>query len=98
MKKFASITLAALALSVAATPALAEKAAAIPGSSIEIERKDRLFDVDGGSVAKVSRVADNGDVLVIYKGQVRRIDASTLSKNEGKLVTSLSRSEIRKIR
>lgn len=98
MTKVTSVALAALALSIAATPVLAEKAAAIPASAVEVERKDRLFDVDGASVARVSRVEANGDVLVIYKGKVRRIDGSTLSNNDGQLVTSMSRSEIRKIR
>jgi len=57
-----------------------------------------LFDATGASVAKVSRVANDGDVLIIYKGQVRRIQADTLSIKEGKLMTSMTRSEIRKIR
>ncbi|MEP2988289.1 MAG: hypothetical protein ABJN65_06305 [Parasphingorhabdus sp.] len=98
MTKFSSIAMATLALSIASTPVLAEKAAAIPASAVEVERKDRLFDATGANVAKVSRVENNGDILVIYKGQVRRIQADTLSMNEGKLMTSLTRTEIRKIR
>ncbi len=98
MTKFFSIVIATLALSIASTPVLAEKAAAIPASAVEVERKDRLFDATGASVAKVSRVERDGDILVIYKGKVRRIQADTLSMNEGKLMTSLTRTEIRKIR
>lgn len=98
MNKFATLTLATLALSIAATPALAEKAAAVPTSAVEIKPKERLFDVSGATVARVSRVASNGDILVIYKGQVRRIDASTLSKDDGKLTTTMSRLEIRRMR
>lgn len=98
MTKFSSLAIAALTLSIAATPVLAKEAAAIPASAVEVERKDRLFDATGANVAKVSRVESDGDILVIYKGKVRRIQASTLSKNEGKLMTSLTRSEIRKLR
>ena len=77
MIKISSIAVATLALSVSATPVLAEKAAAIPASAVEVERKDRLFDANGASVAKVSRVESDGDVLVIYKGKVRYIDHIT---------------------
>lgn len=98
MTKFSSIVITALALSVASTPVLAEKAAAIPASAVEVERKDRLFDATGASVAKVSRVESDGDILVIYKGQLRRIKADTLSMKEGKLTTSMTRTEIRRIR
>ena len=45
----------------------------------------------------MNRVTETGDVLVIYKGKVRRIDASTLSENEGKLMTSLTKTEIRRL-
>ena len=58
-------------------------------SAAEVERNDRLYDATGSSVAKVNRV--------IYKGKVRRIDASTLSENEGKLMTSLTKTEIRRL-
>lgn len=98
MTKFSSIVMTTLALSVASTPVLAEKAAAIPASAVEVERKDRLFDATGASVAKVSRVESDGDILVIYKGQLRRIKADTLSMKEGKLTTSMTRTEIRRIR
>ncbi len=98
MTKFTSLAVAALTLSVAVTPVPAEKAAAIPASAVEVERKDRLFDTTGASVAKVTRVENDGDVLVIYKGKIRRIQADTLSMKEGKLMTSMTRSEIRKIR
>ena len=45
----------------------------------------------------MNRVTDTGDVLVIYKGKVRRIEASTLSESEGKLMTSLTKTEIRRL-
>lgn len=87
MRKLSSLILAATALSFTVPAA----------SAAEAERNDRLFDATGASVAKVNRVTDAGDVLVIYKGKVRRIEASTLSNTDGKLVTSLTKTEIRRL-
>jgi len=88
MTKFFTLALSTLLLSVTAAPAVAADA----------ERNDRLYDADGSSVAKVSRVAEDGDVLVIYKGKLRRIQAETLSNQDGKLMTSMTRTEIRRMR
>ena len=88
MKRFSSIIIAATVISLTTSPAIAADA----------ERNDRLFDASGSSVGKVNQVADDGDVLVIYKGEVRRIQSETLSKTEGKLMTSLTKSEIRKLK
>ena len=68
----------------------------VPAASAA-ERNDRLYDTTGASVAKVNRVTETGDILVIYKGKVRRIEASTLSNSDGKLVTSLTKTEIRRL-
>ncbi|WP_339691827.1 hypothetical protein [uncultured Parasphingorhabdus sp.] len=87
MRKISSLILAATALSFTVPAA----------SAAEAERNDRLYDATGSSVAKVNRVTDAGDILVIYKGKVRRIEASTLSNNEGKLMTSLTKTEIRRL-
>ncbi|ASK88227.1 hypothetical protein [Sphingorhabdus sp. SMR4y] len=87
MRKLTSLILAATALSFTVPAA----------SAAEVERNDRLFDASGASVAKVNRVLDSGDLLVIYKGKVRRIEASTLSNTDGKLVTSLTKKEIRRL-
>jgi len=87
MRKLSSLIVAATALSLTVSAA----------NAAEVERNDRLYDASGSSVAKVTRVADNGDLLVIYKGKVRRIDASTLSNSDGKLMTSLTKTEIRRL-
>ena len=87
MRKLSSLIIAATALSFTVPAASAQEA----------ERNDRLYDATGSSGAKVNRVTDAGDVLVIYKGKVRRIDASTLSESEGKLMTSLTKTEIRRL-
>ncbi|MEO9617229.1 MAG: hypothetical protein ABJF89_07135 [Parasphingorhabdus sp.] len=88
MRLISSLILAATALTLTAPAALAADA----------ERNDRLYDVSGSKIAKVTRVTDAGDLLVIYKGKVRRIEAATLSNNDGKLVTSLSKAEIRRLK
>ena len=87
MSKLSSLIIAATALTLAAPAAIAA----------DVERNDRLYDASGSNVAKVSRVTDTGDLLVIYKGKVRRIDASTLSNSDGKLMTSLTKTEIRRL-
>ena len=87
MSKLSSLIIATTALTLAAPAAIAA----------DVERNDRLYDASGSSVAKVSRVTDSGDLLVIYKGKVRRIDASTLSNSDGKLMTSLTKTEIRRL-
>lgn len=88
MKKFASIILTAAALSLTAPVAFATDA----------QRNDRLYDATGSSVAKVNRVTEDGDVLVIYKGKVRRVQAETLSKTDGRLVTTLTKKELRRLK
>jgi hypothetical protein len=86
MRKLSSLILAATALSFT-----------VPASAAEAERNDRLYDATGSSVAKVNRITETGDLLVIYKGKVRRIEASTLSESDGKLMTSLTKTEIRRL-
>ncbi|MEH6791498.1 hypothetical protein [Parasphingorhabdus sp.] len=87
MRKLSSLILAATALSLTAPAA----------NAADAERNERLYDATGSSIAKVNRVTEAGDVLVIYKGKVRRIEASTLTESEGKLMTSLTKSEIRRL-
>lgn len=88
MNKFAAIILTATALSLTAPAAFAA----------EVQRNDRLYDATGSSVAKVNRVAADGDVLVIYKGKVRRVQAETLSNTDGKLMTTLTKKELRRLK
>lgn len=88
MNKFAAIILTATALSLTAPAAFAT----------EVQRNDRLYDAAGSSIAKVNRVAEDGDILVIYKGKVRRIQAETLSNTDGKLMTTLTKKELRRLK
>lgn len=88
MTKFKSIIIGAVALAMTAPAAFAA----------DVSRNDRLYDSSGASVAKVSRVADDGDVVIIYKGKVIRVQAETLSNTDGKLMTSLSKKELRRLK
>ena len=87
MRIISSLILAATALTLTAPAA----------NAADAERKDRLYDASGASVAKVNRVTESGDLLVIYKGKVRLIAASTLTNSDGKLMTSLTKAEIRRL-
>jgi hypothetical protein len=88
MTKFNSIIISVVALAMTAPAAFAT----------DVSRNDRLYDSSGASVAKVSRVADDGDVVIIYKGKVIRVQAETLSNTDGKLMTSLSKKELRRLK
>ncbi len=87
MTKFSTFLLATAALSLTAPAAIAA----------DVSKNDRVYSADGTRIAKVSRVAKDGDILVIYKGKVRRIQSDTLSNDDGKLVTSLTKAEIRRL-
>jgi len=56
-----------------------------------------VYDADGKRIAKVTRVLEDGSVLIIYKGKVVRLGADTLTVDEDKLATSLSRREISRL-
>jgi len=90
----AALSVSALTLTATAVPAYANEAAVL----VDAQVKQTIFDATGARVAKVFRVKNDGSVLVIYRGQVRKIDAATLSNNDGKLTTSLTRREIARLK
>jgi hypothetical protein len=55
-----------------------------------------LYDNTGHRVASVKRVTQNGDVQVILNGHLVTVPASTLSRADGKLKTSMTRADINK--
>ena len=53
-----------------------------------------LYGPDGRRIASVYRAAANGDAQLIINSRLTTIPAATLSIADGKLVTSLTKSEI----
>lgn len=57
-----------------------------------------LLAADGARLGAVYRVMDDGAAQLIVDGKMVVIPAATLSVVEGKLMTSLSKSDVRKLR
>lgn len=93
MKKFA-IVLGAALLSAGLAPAVA---VAQDTATVEVKRGDMLYTADGKRVGNVYRVSAEGDAQLIYRGKMITVPASTLSKDGGKLSTSLTLDEVRKV-
>lgn len=91
-----SIVIAAALFAVSA-PAFAEDAA----PAAEVVRATTgatLRDATGLRVGKVSRVLADGSVQIIYGQKFVVVPATTLSMVDDKLVTSLSKREVAKLR
>lgn len=86
----ASALIGAVLLAATAAPAFAQDDALI-------SKNQTIYDAEGKRVGKVTRVLEDGSALVIYKGKVVRIGASTLTTGEGKVTTSLSKKELARL-
>jgi hypothetical protein len=53
-----------------------------------------VFSADGARLSEVYRVTDDGSVQIIFDGKMVTIPGSSLSTRDGKLTTSLKKSEI----
>jgi hypothetical protein len=53
---------------------------------------------DGARIGAIYRVTDDGSAQVIVNGKMITVPAATLSVVDGKLTTSLSKSEVRKLK
>ncbi len=103
MNKFAPIailaTIGALAVApiarAAAEPAAAEPAATAPvASAVSVRPGKMLHGPDGYRIAKIYRVTGQGDVQLILDGKMVLAPASSLSEANGKVVTSLTKTEL----
>ena len=56
-----------------------------------------LLASNGSRLGAVYRVTDDGSAQVIIDGKMVTVPANTLSVTDGKLVTSLSKAEVRKL-
>lgn len=70
--------------------ALAQEAVATEGKM--------LVASNGARLGAVYRVTDDGSAQVIIDGKMVTVPAATLSVVEGKLTTTLSKSEVRKLK
>jgi hypothetical protein len=63
--------------------------------SVAVAAKGKLLvAANGARLGQVYRVASDGDVQMIIDGKLITVPASTLSSVDGKLTTSLSKSEV----
>jgi hypothetical protein len=103
MNKFAPIALVATVTLFAIAPATLHAAeasqsvrAANGGASapVNVTAGKMLYGANGQRIASVYRVAANGSVQVIIDGRLLNVPASTLSEVNGKVTTSLTKSEL----
>jgi hypothetical protein len=100
MNKFAPIALlATVGLFAIAPVAFAEtsqsvRAATEAAAPVNVVAGKMLYSANGSRVASVYRVAADGKVQVIIDGRLITVPASTLSEVNGKVTTSLTKSEL----
>lgn len=83
-------SLIALAMVLASLSAVAQDAVASEGKM--------LVAANGARLGAVYRVTGDGSAQIIVDGKMVTIPASTLSVADGKLMTSLSKADVRKLR
>jgi hypothetical protein len=76
---------------------LALAVAAVSPALAEIKKGAFLFDAEGRRIGQIDRVLSNGNLWVIYGGEIKTVPADTVSEVNGKATTSLKRAEIRKL-
>ncbi|PLK26165.1 hypothetical protein [Novosphingobium sp. TH158] len=96
MKKFLPLALVATLVSFTVLPVAvnAEDAAAPAGA---IAGKS-IYAANGSRIATIYRVTETGLVQVILEGRLVTVPNSSLSEVDGKLVTKLTKVELRKAR
>jgi hypothetical protein len=90
VKKTLSLLLAALIVSAATA---VQGAAATPTAPVAAPGK-MLIDANGGRLALVDRVDQDGSVEIIIDGRLVTVPAATLSVVGGRLVTSLKKPQV----
>ena len=82
-----------------ASLAVAQEGAAPQGEAgSDIAAGKMLLAANGARLGAVYRVTEDGSAQLIVDGKMVTIPAATLSVVDGKLTTSLSKSDIRKLR
>ena len=77
----------------ATVPAVAPSANAAQ-TTVVAQKGKMLHSSDGGRLAPVYSVTDNGSAKIIIYGKVVTVPASTLSMVNGKLKTSLTKNQV----
>lgn len=102
MTKFAPLA-AVAALAVMAVPAVvfaAESSQSVraateaPAGNVAVNAGKMLYSSNGQRVAAIYRVTSEGNPQVILNGKLVTVPASTLSEVNGKVTTSLTKSEL----
>jgi hypothetical protein len=102
MTKLVPLALLATLATLAAIPATVSAAEAnqqvreanTSAGGVAVTAGRMLYGPDGNRIASVYRVTSAGDVQIILNGRLQTIAASTLSDVNGKVTTSLAKSEI----
>jgi len=81
-----------------ASIAVAQEGIATQGESAGVAPGKMLLAANGARLGAVYRVTDDGSAQLIVDGKLVTIPAATLSVVDGKVTTSLSKSDIRKLR
>lgn len=97
MKKSWTVGLMTALFSLAAA---AQDEAGAQGAATEVVARagDMLIAANGARIGAVYRVADDGSVQLIVDGKMVTVPAQTLSMVGGRLTTSLSKSDVHKLR
>ena len=104
MNKFVPFALLATVATIAVIPAavfaaetnqqVREANSAPAAGGVSVSAGKMLYSADGKRVASVYRVTAAGDVQVIVASRLVTVSASTLSDVNGKVTTSVSKSDI----
>ena len=88
MNKFVPLALLATVTLFAAAPA------ALHAEAPAVTAGKTLYGPNGSRIASVYRVAADGRVQIILDGKLITVPSATLSEADGKVTTSLSKSEL----
>ena len=89
MKRFLFVSM----LSICAVLSMVSAEAGAEGSAVAT-KGTMLFAADGGRLGPVYRVTGDGAAQLIIDGKMVSVPASTISSKDGKLTTSLKKSEV----
>jgi hypothetical protein len=76
---------------------LALTALAATSALAEVKQGGTLYDLQGKRIGTISRVLEGGAISVIVKGRTVVVPAQSLNSAEGKVTTTLTRAQVRKL-